>query len=371
MARERCGDASWRRNFIRHRCAATFAQRVHNEEKGMVAWTIADKSWLPAAKNWVTIMRRLVGATHIAAVSLDAPSALVFEQHGVPVLKYSCGCGGMYAPASLLLLKASVTLELLEQGSRVLFSEMDVFWRRPPLLVQNARYDFQVASHAQSTELQLGMFIAQPRRAALLRALELMIPWAVDPQVEDCEDQKVWDYAISGSSLLSLACRRRDATTRAELPLNEPSLRDATSSSLRWGRLPYDRLPHPLGGLQGCPLLPSNASAHAVAIRVFAEAGGPMDRIRIAKLWGFWQQRANHSTADASATTAVLPHKLRNETLCMRVREGVPEDLMSRFRFAHMPPGAAPTVSSQSARSATWLTRWCESIAHLQDECVR
>ena len=300
---------------------------------------MADTSWVPAVTNWVASVRQLAPGTLMAAVSLDEKAALAFEQHRVRVLRYCCGCSGLHAGPSFLLLKTSVTLALLEQGARVLFSEMDVFWRLSPMLLEDPRYDLQLSAHAHNAEVNIGLYIAQPRRAALLRALELMVRWAVDVEVQGCHDQKIWDHALSGNRRIYRYCFRHNSTG-ADLPLRAESLRDNRSAALKWVHIPYERLPHVFGGTQGCPMLPANASNHAVAVHAYGDVGpAPTERILLARLWGFWQ--LDHDAPHArNATSAALPLplKLRNETLCEVVRRRVPDQTMRRFKFVSRPP---------------------------------
>ena len=277
----------------------------------------------------------------MAAVSLDAQAASAFEHLGVGVLRYCCGCSGLQAGPGFLLLKSSVTLALLEQGLKVIFSEMDVFWRLSPLRLEDPTYDLLLTSHAHNTEVNIGLFIAQPRRAALRRALQLILAWAVDVDVEGCHDQKIWDYAITGSRRLHRACYRHNNSNGgngADLPLKAESLRDSTSSALRWALVPYERLPHAVGGTQGCPMLPANASAHAIAAHIYGDTGPtPTERILLARLWGFWQLDAPDDVRVAAAAPLPVPLKLRNESLCEVVRGKVPA-WMQHFDLVFTPP---------------------------------
>lgn len=66
----------------------------------------------------------------------------------------------------------------------------------------------QVSQHAHNLEVNIGFFIAQ-NRSAPRRALELMLPWALDLEMHGCHDQKIFDYAITASRRLEKNCVRR------------------------------------------------------------------------------------------------------------------------------------------------------------------
>lgn len=144
---KKCGDVTWRQRYVDAGCMATFAKQALTDHGSLVVWSMSDRSWLPAIENWVASVRRLLPSSALAAaVSLDEAAAKSFALHGVnAVLHYCAGCSGPHAGPNFLLLKVLVTLAFLEHGaSRVLFSEMDVFWRSPPLQLEDPRYDFQV-----------------------------------------------------------------------------------------------------------------------------------------------------------------------------------------------------------------------------------
>lgn len=130
-----------------------------------------------------------------------------------------------------------------------------------------------------------------------------------------------------------------NVTNGAALPLNAPSLRDAVSSTLRWAYVPYERLPHPVGGTRGCPLMPANASTDAVGLHVYGDTGTVAERIQVAQLWGAWHGAwLTKQSAKTDAERALtMPAKLRNLTRCLEVQRMQPDAMMRRWHLRALP----------------------------------
>lgn len=234
---------------------------------------------------------KMAGAP-LAVVALDEETERFFRGRGVPCFwlnPQKFGLSHWHWPGyplkeSVMRGKFEVTTYLLEAGLQVVFTEMDIYWKRNPLTLLNVfAVDFLVAQHNYDPngEINIGFYIAKPT-PTVKRTFNKVRDWIAQQDRYDefewcgCMDQKILDFAVRGSGQCHLV-------SRCHFPRGEQAkLFDTASSNLNWAYIPYSLLPH-------WPL-PKDVEHddRVVAVHVWSGAGPPSFQMHWAQQHGFW-----------------------------------------------------------------------------------
>lgn len=285
---------------------------------GVATVTMTDIKYEAAFANW--LKTATLSCTTPVVVAFDDPSHLWFRSRSVLAINMAQLRPKNYTTQrASLLAKTLIPKLLLDAGLRVVFSEMDVFWKRNPVqLLENRSVDLQVSGHSWQPEVNYGFWIAQPTTPMRL-ALSRLLTYVLSSHYVDCHDQKVFDFAVRGTYLDShgrldhtrlcfahdwhhLPCncnriRRENTSLRTMVNLLRPA---RSRMPLRWEYIA-------LGAVTHHPV-PQNASRTAVAAHIWTQVGSPRARIHEAQRSGFWARDADFEggcNASAEGTTGL------------------------------------------------------------------
>jgi len=200
--------------------------------------------------------------------------------HNVPWYRFPGGIG------ELVMRGKFITTEVaLRAGLRVVFSEMDVFWRANLVVLDgHIDADFIVSEHpggfSEQSEINIGVYIARPT-PAVQHVFRLVTLWIQQANRFDsfhpcgCFDQKLLDFAVRGTNKFIRTC----APPRSVLM----QLYDSMSKTLRYSSIPWHVVPH-FGGAVAKKMHAFNTSGgmnKALAIHVGGH-DSPLQRTMLA-----------------------------------------------------------------------------------------
>lgn len=253
--------------------------------------TYTDASYQDAFANWMHCVTQ-VARSAAAVIALDELTAEYFHGAGAAVIfaydsranttQESSRAVANQETGGVLYMKGAFTRRLLDQGLRVIFSELDIFWLADPLLVEDRSVDIQVAQQGYTGDvINSGFWIAQPTIAA--RALfKRMERWFLSPHYFPCNDQHYYNMAVrwAAPTLRAMAVNCRPRNISAALHM--------LGGHLRWKHIPLQLMPHPFKFFKSGPQQPPwdvISFGGAIAVHLWRTIAGnpPAQRIQCAR----------------------------------------------------------------------------------------
>jgi hypothetical protein len=261
-----------------------------------VALTISDQLWKDRFEDFY-LKCRDYAKVQMAMVALDNFTYEWALSRNVPVVLLNAEKLGLpnngwpeYPQREAIMRgKLEPTAVLVNAGFRVLFSEMDVFWTRNPLEMEDGYDgDFQIASSGDM-ELNMGFYIARPT-PAVKRTFSLVMNWCsmsprwIPPHKCPVFDQKVLDFAIRGDP------KTCQLVTYCGVPESDASLLYDQASSIRY------KAWNPDGneGIHQCKFADDFdfANPKLKAIHILSRCGTAQENMNFAYKHGVWHSDA-------------------------------------------------------------------------------
>lgn len=301
-----------------------FADEISATTLGMNTPTVA--LTVAGGKHYVTrypellVHYRQIANLPFAVVALDQGTRDYFAEHGVPTMLFDTASLGVTNVAwywkgdtivqdeslkreAVMRGKFETTAALLERGVRVVFSEIDVFWKKDPLsLLTGASLLMEQHDYARLFEVNVGFFIAVPANDTR-RVFSNVRRWLNMPGRGQkwcgTYDQAIFDFAIRcvTSHKLLNNCNVTDAEQRT---LCDTMFQGShRGRPVNWEYIPWEAVPHPPRGLH----FGQNASDPemrrflgvldtAVAAHIWSGFAKPgYQQMRFAYEHGFWSSK--------------------------------------------------------------------------------
>jgi hypothetical protein len=269
--------------------------------------TYTDASYEGAFANWMHCVTRVARAVP-AVIALDMRTAEYFAIAGAPVIfvydsrqdtvQESSRSATNQENGGVLFIKGAFTKRLLDEGLRVIFSELDVFWLADPLLIEDRSVDIQVVQQGYNDDvINSGFWIAQPSVGArgLFGRIE---DWVRSPYYFPCNDQHLYNMALRGTApnkrtVVNNCSPRNHSVLQAALLTLTGRGGAQSVAPLRWKHIPLQLIPHPFKFYKSGPQQPPwdvISFGGAIAVHLWRTIAGnpPALRIKCAKAYGFW-----------------------------------------------------------------------------------